>query len=118
MDDEGAVRRVAALMLAKLGFEVTQAEHGKAALELAAAAHATNRPFHFAILDLTVVGGLGAAEIVEDLRAASPGIRVILSTGYACARGGAEHQNLRWDAILAKPYMLEALEETLDRVLA
>ncbi len=115
MDDEPAVRRVAALMLEKLGFEVVQVEHGAAALEQAASAHGARQPFRVAILDRTVVGGLGAAEIVEDLRRASPGIRVILSTGYA--RDAAGHDEGAWDGALPKPYLLEALEEALTRAL-
>ena len=115
MDDEAAVRRVAALMLAKLGFEVVQVEHGAAALELAAAAFAQKQPFRAAILDLTVVGGLGAADIVDELRRVSPGIRAILSTGYA--RGRSEQPKVEWDATLAKPYLLEAMQETMARAL-
>jgi DNA-binding NtrC family response regulator len=69
-----------------------------------------------AILDRTVVGGLGAAEIVDDLRRASPGIRVILSTGYA--RDAAGMDEGAWDASLPKPYLLESLEEALAQALA
>jgi CheY-like chemotaxis protein/anti-sigma regulatory factor (Ser/Thr protein kinase) len=116
MDDEAAVRRVATLMLRTMGFDVGQAEHGAAALEMAAAAQAERRPFRLAILDLTVVGGLGAADIVEDLRRVSPGIRVILSTGYA--RGDDAERELAWDGTLTKPYAIEAMEEAVALGLA
>jgi len=74
------------------------------------------RPFRIAILDLTVTGGLGASDIVNELRRASPGIRVILSTGYA--RGGAEEQGLGWDATLDKPYTLQEMRGAVERALA
>lgn len=113
MDDEPAVRRIASLMLKHLGFEVEQAEHGARALDLAAQAVAQGRPFRVAVLDLTVVGGLGAAEIAADLRQVSPGTRLILSTGYAHSRVGEG-----WDGMLGKPYDLVALREAIARALA
>jgi CheY-like chemotaxis protein len=119
MDDEATVRKVAALMLAKVGFEVTQAAHGAAALELATSAHAEGRPFRVAILDLTVVGGLGGADVVDELRRVSPGIRAIISTGYA-GKMGAEAGTAAartWDASLGKPYTLEGMTDALARAL-
>jgi signal transduction histidine kinase/CheY-like chemotaxis protein len=113
MDDEEAVRRIARLLLTRLGFEVETAEHGAGALELAARATAERRPFRLALLDLTVVGGLGAADIVDELRRASPGIRLVLSTGYVHA-GDSE----RWDATLQKPYTSSALSEAISHALA
>jgi CheY-like chemotaxis protein/anti-sigma regulatory factor (Ser/Thr protein kinase) len=114
MDDEASVRKVAALMLSKLGFDVAQAPHGAAALELAAKAEAEGRPFRVAILDLTVVGGLGGAEVLDDLRRISPAIRVLISTGYAGKYAGHERN---WDGSLSKPYALEGLKDALARAL-
>ena len=110
MDDEPAVRRIAGLMLRHLGFEVEQAEDGTRALDLAAQAVAQERPFRLALLNLTVVGGLGAADIAADLRRISPGTRLVLSTGYAHSRAGEG-----WDGTLGKPYDLETLRETIAR---
>jgi signal transduction histidine kinase/CheY-like chemotaxis protein len=118
MDDEATVRKVAALMLAKLGFEVSQAAHGEAALELAAKASAEGRPFRVAVLDLTVVGGLGGAEVLDELRRISPGTRMLLSTGYAgkyAAGAGGFEQG--WDGSLSKPYALGDMKEALASAL-
>jgi signal transduction histidine kinase len=113
MDDEVAVRRVARTMLERLGLQVEEAEHGARALDLAVRAQAEGRPFRVAILDLTVTGGQGAAEIVDDLRRTAPGIRVVLSTGYAGADEGGKER--RWDATLDKPYSLQEMRGAIER---
>jgi signal transduction histidine kinase/CheY-like chemotaxis protein len=111
MDDEETVRTVATLLLSRLGFDVEVARHGAQALELARRAADTERPFRLALLDLTVVGGLGGAEIADDLRRECPGIRLIVSSGYAADGGDG------WDARLPKPYSLEDLAAAVTRAL-
>jgi signal transduction histidine kinase len=112
MDDEDAVRRVAAALLTRLGFEVESVAHGAAALDLAAQRSAEGRPFRVALLDLTIVGGLGAADIKEQLRHASPGIRLFLTTGYEHEGAGEE-----WDGQLPKPYTLRTMIAALETAL-
>jgi signal transduction histidine kinase len=113
MDDEDTVRRVLTMLLKQIGFEVQMAAHGEAALELAARAAAEHRPFQLALLDLTIVGGRGAAEIANELRRSSPGIRLVLSTGYAHQGAGDT-----WDAVLHKPYTIADLSAVVERALA
>jgi signal transduction histidine kinase/CheY-like chemotaxis protein len=112
LDDEDAVRLVAELLLKELGFEVETARHGAEALEIARRATAEGHPFRVALLDLTIVGGLGGAEIADDLRLASPGIRLIVSSGYA-----REGTGDGWDARLHKPYLINDLTTALERAL-
>jgi signal transduction histidine kinase len=112
MDDDRIVRDIAVLLLEQLGFEVSAARHGAEALALAGRAAAEARPFRVGLLDLTIVGGLGGGEIADDLRRVNPGIRLIVSTGYAPE--GAED---RFDGRLNKPYELEQLARALEGVL-
>jgi CheY-like chemotaxis protein len=112
MDDDDAVRRVAELLLVQLGFEVEAVADGAAALTAARRANGENRPFRIAVLDLTIVGGLGAAEIAGDLRSACPGIRIVISTGYARDGDGGE-----WDARLQKPFGVQDLSIAVESAL-
>jgi signal transduction histidine kinase len=112
MDDNRTVRDIAVLLLEQLGFEVSSARHGAEALALAAEAAVEGRPFCVALLDLTIAGGLGGAEIADDLRGSNPGIRLIVSTGYA-----PEGAQDRFDGRLNKPYELEQLSRALELVL-
>jgi CheY-like chemotaxis protein len=113
MDDEAMVLRVGKALLTRLGFEVDAVADGAEALEVAARAVAEQRPFHVALLDLTIVGGLGAAEIADDLRRASPTTRLLLSSGFA-----RDESPNAWDAFLQKPYTIVELSAALQRALA
>jgi signal transduction histidine kinase/ActR/RegA family two-component response regulator len=112
MDDELAVRQVSSALLTRLGFEVVSVVHGAEAVEVATRAAAAGQPFRAALLDLTVVGGLGAADISHDLRRVAPGIRLVLSSGFAPDALRAE-----WDAFLQKPYTIDELSTALRQAL-
>jgi signal transduction histidine kinase len=113
MDDDRTVRNIAVLLLERLGFEVSAARHGAEALAIAGQAATEGRPFRVALLDLTIVGGLGGAEIADDLRRLNQGIRLIVSSGYA-----PEGTEARFDGRLNKPYQFEQLSSALERALA
>jgi two-component system cell cycle sensor histidine kinase/response regulator CckA len=112
MDDEATVLQVGRLLLARLGFSVEAAQHGEDAVRLAVRAAEEKQPFRVAVLDLTIVGGLGAAEIAQDLRRLSPTTRLVLSTGYAHDGAGPD-----WDALLQKPYTLADLSAAIEQAL-
>lgn len=112
LEDEDTVRRLTERLLAQLGFEVQTAPHGAEALELARRAATEGRPFRVALLDLTIAGGLGAMDIADDLRRVSPGVRLILSSGYGPEGGGKD-----WDARLQKPYTFDELSAAVDQAL-
>ncbi len=118
MDDDESVRRVATLLLGKLGFEVTSVRDGTAALDAAARAAAEERPFRVAVLDLTVIGGRGGAEIAPELRRLHPGMRLVVSSGYSRDPSALDRHALGWNGLLNKPYSLRALEKVLTAALA
>ena len=80
--------------------------------EIQAAADSAGAAFCHLLRQFPDAGG----EIVDDLRRVSPGIRVILSTGYA--KGDEVERKVAWDATLAKPYVIEAMEDALAIALA
>jgi CheY-like chemotaxis protein len=112
MDDEESIRTVAARLLRHLGFQVDTVPHGGAALEAVARAVDNGQPFRAAVLDLTIVGGRGGADIAKDLRRISPDTRLILSSGYA-----RDFDPACWDAHLQKPYSYDQLSDALQRAL-
>jgi len=112
MDDELAVRQVSAALLKRLGFEVVAVANGTEAIKAATEAAAEQRPFRAALLDLTVVGGLGAAEIALDLRRITPATRLVLSSGFAPDASPSD-----WDAFLQKPYTASELSAALQQAL-
>jgi CheY-like chemotaxis protein len=78
VDDDGAVREVAATILRNGGHEVVEAGSGGAALEALAALPRVD----LMVLDFAMPG-MNGAEVAREARARRPGLPVLFVTGYA-----------------------------------
>jgi PAS domain S-box-containing protein len=116
MDDDEAVRTIAGQMLTSVGYEVEQAADGAEAVALYREGLRIQRPFAAVILDLTVPGGMGGADAIEALRAADPGVRAIVSSGYSDNPVMAEYSRHGFVGVVAKPYRREDLLAAVGRV--
>jgi CheY-like chemotaxis protein len=112
VDDEEAVRGIAAQMVAYYGFEVKQAESGQQALTLV---RERPQPFDLVLLDLTMPGMDGFATFTA-LREVQPEQRIVIFSGYSAhdARQRFAGQNL--NGFLQKPFSADALREILTQV--
>lgn len=117
VDDESIVRRATEKLLAVLGYRVEPVDSGEVALERFTAARDTGQPFDAVILDLTMPGGMDGRECLKRLRRLDAAVPVILSSGYADRPEVAEPLALGFSAVLVKPYLLETLRVTLERLL-
>lgn len=115
MDDEPSVLRVAKLMLERLGFEVSSAPSGDDALGLVRAS--MGAPFALALLDVTVIGGRGGYDILDELRRLAPATAVIVTSGYA-ERLPAPPAATRPHATLPKPFTLSELGHAVEQARA
>jgi two-component system, cell cycle sensor histidine kinase and response regulator CckA len=79
VEDEDTLRAVVERILVDEGYTVLSAASGEEALEVAAAA-AT--PVDLLVSDV-VLGGMSGPELVTALRGRSPGLKVLLTSGYA-----------------------------------
>ncbi len=70
-----------------------------------------------AVLDLTVKGGKGGAEIIEDLKKEAPHIKTIVSSGYSQGPVMAEYKKYGFDGVLAKPYTYDDFLSILSELL-
>jgi CheY-like chemotaxis protein len=118
MDDEEMVRRLAGLMLARLGYEAELAGDGVEALECYRRAQAEGRGFAAVIMDLTVPGGMGGREAIARLLELDPNARAIVSSGYSNDPIMAQYRSHGFRAVIAKPYTLQGLSQVLQRVVA
>ncbi|HEU0033333.1 MAG TPA: PAS domain S-box protein [Kofleriaceae bacterium] len=107
VDDEDLVRDVVARMVQDLGYATVTASDGKRALELV-----DEHAIDAVLVDLTMPR-MSGADVIIALRAKRPEIRIVLCTGYDRDRKGPVDA----DAYLAKPFRLEALEQTLAKLL-
>jgi two-component system, cell cycle sensor histidine kinase and response regulator CckA len=118
MDDEETIRDVGRRLLTALGHDAAVAVDGNDAIDVYRAALAAGRRFDVAILDLTVRGGMGGAEAIQQLLAIDSTITGIASSGYSDDATMADHLAVGFKAFLRKPYNLAQLREALESVVA
>lgn len=114
MDDEEVIRRVAGRMLALAGHETVFAADGAEAIRAYSAARQSGRPFDLVIFDLTVPGGMGGKDALQELLKLDPGIRAVASSGYSSDPVMANPRAYGFCASLPKPYDIPDLMRTLE----
>jgi PAS domain S-box-containing protein len=118
MDDEEVVRNVAGRLLKHIGYEdIKFAADGGEALKLYKEAMETGHPFKVVILDLTIPGGMGGDIAVKKLLKIDPGVRAIVSSGYAAEAIMADYKKYGFSGMVAKPYTLEELSKAVQDVI-
>ncbi len=114
MDDEEDIREVAGRMLKHIGYEdIEFATDGAEAIKLYKAAMKSGHPFSAVILDLTIPGGMGGKETVQNLLKIDPGVKAIVSSGYADESAMAEYRGYGFSGMAAKPYTFDKLRQAL-----
>jgi PAS domain S-box-containing protein len=117
MDDDEAVRNTVGRMLRHVGYGVDFARDGVEAIELYRKASESGNPFDLVIMDLTVPGAMGGKQAVEELLAIDPAARVIASSGYSTDPVMSNFREHGFSAVIAKPYEIKELSETLSKVM-
>ncbi len=112
VEDEPRVRRVAIARLRELGYSVIEAANADEALSAAG----QDRPIDLLFSDVVMPGGMDGDTLATRIRTMRPGIKVLLTSGYAepsiAERGQAETGH--W---LRKPYTMAALATRLRELL-
>ena len=111
MDDEASIRALTQRLLARLGYEVDCVENGQAAVAAYRGAVTAGRPYDGVILDLTVRGGMGGREALQELRATDPNVRAIVASGYANDPIVADFEAYGFNGRIVKPFRLEDLRQ-------
>ncbi|MGA1871904.1 MAG: PAS domain S-box protein [bacterium] len=117
MEDYKNLREMVEEMLDSLGYEVESAENGDEAIALFKKAKEADQPFDAAILDLTIPGGMGGKEAIQQLRQIDPKIKAIVSSGYYRDPIMSEYKEYGFDGIIRKPYVITDLSEMLYKVI-
>ncbi|SHI99558.1 His Kinase A (phospho-acceptor) domain-containing protein [Malonomonas rubra DSM 5091] len=117
MDDEAAIRDVLKALLKELGYEVECSGDGCEAIDLYQKRKTESKPFDLVILDITVPGGMGGEEAVEELRRLDPQVKAIVSSGYSTDPIMANYKDYGFTDVLRKPYQLAELSQVIADVL-
>ena len=117
MDDEEMITKMAGRILARLGYEAEFAFSGSEAVERYRKAMQSESPFDAVILDLTVRGGMGGEEAVQQLLEIDPHAKTIVSSGYSNSPVMNNFAAYGFCDVVVKPYSLNELGQALNRVL-
>jgi signal transduction histidine kinase/ActR/RegA family two-component response regulator len=117
MEDETLIKLAVTQHLRNLKYEVEAAEDGAETIELYNKAIDTGKPFDAVIMDLTIPGGMGGKETIKRLLEIDPEVRAIVASGYANDPIMAEFNKYGFSGALTKPYEIDELDETVQRVI-
>jgi PAS domain S-box-containing protein len=117
LDDEEAICELVKAALTPLGYEVTTVQEGSLAVDAYKRAMAEDRKFDAVISDLTIPGGMGGAECIKQLVELDPGVKAIVSSGYAMDPVMSRYREYGFCACIAKPYEVSDLGHIVHDVL-
>jgi PAS domain S-box-containing protein len=115
MDDEEIILNILEEMLAEFGYSVVTMKDGKDAVKYFIEETGLNNDFAAMIFDLTVPGGTGGIEAVEEIRKINTIIPVFVSSGYSEDPVMANPQDFGFTASIRKPFQISELSEMLEK---
>jgi len=117
MDDEDIVLDVLRKILISIGYQVVSARDGDEALGKYQRAKSNGHPFVAVILDLTVPGGLGGKETLDQLKRIDPQVKAIVSSGYSDNPIMADYEKYGFYGVISKPYRIPELSKVIHEVI-
>jgi CheY-like chemotaxis protein len=114
VEDEPMVRRLVETVLVRLGFTVLLAKDGVEAVEVF---QQHRDEVRCVLCDLTMPR-MNGWETLTALRKLTPGLPVILASGYAKAQVMAGHHPELPQVFLSKPYQIQELRDAVGLALA
>ena len=117
MDDVEMIRNLVGEILPRLGYEVELVEDGEKALESYRKAKAHGQSFDAVVLDLTVRGGMGGKETIQELVKIDPLVKAIVLSGYHNDPVVQNYEQYGFMGALSKPFLINDLSEILSRII-
>lgn len=113
VEDDKRVRRLTRGRVEALGYQVLEAMHGPAALQVLA----ENSDIDLVFTDLVMPGGMSGYEVAQHVQESHPEIKVLLTSGYAEELINSDKLSARNLKLLRKPYRQAALAEAMSGAL-
>ena len=113
VEDDEDVLAVTAESLREFGYQVITAVNAAGALEILR----SDQPVDLLFSDIVIPGGTDGVQLAEEARYVRPGLKVILTSGYAAAALNLEHGAPLTLEVLGKPYQRGELAKKLRQVM-
>lgn len=117
MDDDVEVQEVGRVALAHAGYRVDVASNGAEAVAMYERALSEKSPYSLVILDLTVRGGVGGVEAMNQIRRVDPQALGVVASGYSSDPVMARPREYGFAGVVPKPFSFAALTGAVARVL-
>ncbi len=111
MDDNDELRETVKELLELLGNKVYTATKGEEAIEIY-----KNNKIDLAILDLTIIGGMGGKETIKELLKIDKNVKAIVSSGYSDDDAMANYKEYGFIGKIEKPYTIAKLKKLLEEI--
>lgn len=115
MDDEESIREVAGAIFMFMGFEVDFAFNGTELLRKVRHSAETGNTFSMIIMDLSIPGGMGGKETIQQLREINRSVVAIVSSGYSDDPIMENPANYGFTDKLEKPFRKADLEKLVKK---
>jgi CheY-like chemotaxis protein/anti-sigma regulatory factor (Ser/Thr protein kinase) len=116
MDDDAMLREIAGSQLKHLGHKVVVVPDGDKAVEQYKELLNTEEQIDIIIMDLTIPGGMGGKEAVQQILNINPDAKVIVASGYSNDPVMANCKDYGFSASVSKPFDLKELEKAIASV--
>jgi len=113
MDDDPGIAALTGTMLESLGYKFDLAKDGAEAIVLYKRYLNLGRPYDAVIMDITVVGGMGADDLYPELKKLDPEVRAIVASGYDNDDIERKYLESGFCGYLKKPYRTADLGKVL-----
>ncbi len=117
MDDQEDYLTVTGEILATLGYEASVARDGREAITIYMEALTKGQPFDLVIMDLTIPGGMGGKDTIEELLQKVPEVKAIVASGYSNDPIMGDFSDYGFKGVLKKPFALAELSMIVSAVI-
>ncbi|MCK5707638.1 MAG: PAS domain S-box protein, partial [Candidatus Aureabacteria bacterium] len=115
MDDEEDITTMLGDFFKRTGCQIEIASDGKEAIEKYKKAKEIGHKFDAVLLDLTIPGGMGGQETLEELKKHDRDVKAFVMSGYSNDPVMSDYEEYGFKGIIQKPFDLEDVVDVIKK---